>query len=286
MNGPVISEDRITIVHTMHGMLLTKKRYADWRAVQAEFDDYVTSLGPFLPGELVEYLGGEYPADPVFAAGAVGEFLESGNVDLWSGPATGHSGVAAGAVRRFEEAAIEWAGTGYGKPLVDAAVAALMEGLDTRSLRVLAGAPARFADEEASDIAVDVFDELGLTVAEKHSEDAYVALARLEAQRFLDNGGSARALAVELWKLYQNSNYREELAEFSGLDDWYVMLDDRVIQGDQATVDDAVRESARRLIDGEPSRGSRLGDAFMGGVEVEKPSRWVRINKVLRRSSR
>jgi len=217
----------------------------------------VTSLGPFSPGELVEYLGIEYPVEAPFSERAIDDLLGSDSVDLWSASSTGGGAIAAGAGRRFEHAAVEWAGTGYGKPLVDAA---LMKGLDTPSLRVLAGAPARSADEEASDLAVDVFDELGLTTAEKHSDDAYVALARLKAQRFLDIGGSARVLASQLSKLYQNSNYREELADFSGLDDWYVMLDDRVIQGNRSAADDAVRESARRLIGGEPSSGTRLGD--------------------------
>jgi len=285
MSGRTPSDNRITIVHTKRGMLLTKKHYVDWSAVQAEFHDYLTSLGPFSPLELIEYLGIEYPVDPHFAEGAIGDFLESDGVDLWSAPSTGRRGIAAGAIRRFEDAAIEWAGTGYGKPLVDAAVAALMEGLDTPSLRVLAGAPARFADEEAGELAVGVFEELGLDIAEKHSEVAYIALAKLTAQRFLVDGGSSRALASDLWKLYYNSNYREELAEFSGLDDWYVMLDDRVIQGDHATVDEAVRESARRLIAGEPSRGSRLGDALMGSVVVEKPSRWARFRSGFRRAA-
>ena len=74
-------------------MRLTKKFYADWRAVQDEFDDYMTSLGPFEPSELVEYLAIEYPLDPPFADDAIGEFLESGGVHLWSGPAMGGDGV-------------------------------------------------------------------------------------------------------------------------------------------------------------------------------------------------
>ncbi|NOX28870.1 MAG: hypothetical protein GXP35_02280, partial [Actinobacteria bacterium] len=147
-----MSEDRITIVYMKSGMLLTKKPYADWRAAQDEFDDYVTSLGPFLPDEFGEFLGNECPADPPFGERAIGDSLESDRVDLWSGPSTIGSAVAPGAAHRFEDAAVEWAGTGYGKPLVDAAVAALMEGLDTPLLRQLAGAPARFADEDASGI--------------------------------------------------------------------------------------------------------------------------------------
>ena len=269
-----MSEDRITIVHTKRGMLLTKKLYADWRAVQDEFDDYMTSLGPFEPSELVEYLAIEYPLDPPFADEAVGEFLQSDRVDLWSGPAARGDRVAAGAASRFEEAAIEWAGTGYGKPLVDAAVAALMEGLDTPTLRVLAGAPERFADEEASEYAVDLFDELELSIPEKHSSDAYVALAKLKARRLLDGEGTPRQLAADLYMLFVASDYRPELSEFGGLDDWYMMLDDRVIEGTSSVVDEAVRESAERLAAGLPSRGQRLGDPYMASVpEHDTPLR-------------
>ena len=243
-----MSENQITIVHTKNAMLLTRKYYADWRAVQGMFTDYVVSLGPFTPMELVDYLNFEYPVDPPFSEDVVRDFLRSERDDLWSEPSTGQCTAAVGAVRRFEQAAIHWAGSGYGKPLVIAAVAALMEGLDTPSLRVLAGASLSSADQEASDIAVEVFRELGLSIAERHSEQSYIDLARLKAQQFLDNNGSARQLASELWNLYKSSNYREELAEFSGLDEWYVMLDDRIVQGDSASVDQAVREAAQELI--------------------------------------
>lgn len=247
-------------------MLLTKKFYADWRAVQREFEDYVTSLGPFEPSELIEYLAVEYPVNPPFADDALGEFLQSDRVDLWSGPTTRGDRVATGAAGRFEEAAIEWAGTGYGKRLVDAAVAALMEGLDTPTLRVLAGAPERFTDEEAAECAVDLFDELELSIPEKHSSDAYVALAKLKARRLLDGEGSPRQLAADLYMLFVNSDYRPELSEFGGLDDWYMMLDGRVIEGTSSVVDVAVRESAERLVAGLPSRGRRLGDPYMASV--------------------
>ncbi len=106
---------RLTIVYTKSGTLLTKKFYADWRDVQAEFDDYMASLGPFEPSELVEYLAITYPVEPPFADDAIAEFLESDGVDLWSGGSTVRDGVAAGAARRFEDAAIEWAGTGLRK---------------------------------------------------------------------------------------------------------------------------------------------------------------------------
>lgn len=53
-----------------------------------------------------------------------------------------------GPLTEFNEAAIEWAAGGRGQGLVDAAAIALAEGLDSKTLRVLAGAPRRFADEK------------------------------------------------------------------------------------------------------------------------------------------
>ena len=186
------------------------------------------------------------------------------------------------ALATFKDAALTWAGTGYGKPLVDAAVDALAAGLDSPTLRILAGAPARFSDEEATEYGPDTFDELGLAVPEKHSPEAYLELAKLKARRFLAGEGSARSVSIELWQLYQQSDYCAELADFSGLDDWYVMLDDGVIEGETSAVDAAVRESAQRLLDGLPSTGPRLGGAFVGH-EPPPPSRESVSRRVLRR---
>lgn len=85
-----------------------------------------------------------------------------------------------------------WAATGHGQPLVDAAALALSAALDSPSLRALAGAPTRFADEEATDLAPDVFAELKLELEEKFSEAAYVGPARFRARQFLDGGTPRR----------------------------------------------------------------------------------------------
>lgn len=85
------------------------------------------------------------------------------------------------ALLALKEAAIAWAATGYGRPLVDAAADALAAGVDSPNLRMLAGAAARFADEEAAEYGPATFEELDLDIAEKHSQGAYHALARLKA---------------------------------------------------------------------------------------------------------
>jgi hypothetical protein len=42
---------------------LTKKCYRDWREIQDEFDDYVTSLGPWTVSEVIDFWKTEYPTD-------------------------------------------------------------------------------------------------------------------------------------------------------------------------------------------------------------------------------
>lgn len=45
------------------GMLVTKKPDAGWREIQDEYEDYMTSLGPWTEGELIGFLGNQYGED-------------------------------------------------------------------------------------------------------------------------------------------------------------------------------------------------------------------------------
>jgi len=44
-------------------VLLVRRPDADWRALQDEFSDYMTSLGPMTADDATEWLGFEYGAD-------------------------------------------------------------------------------------------------------------------------------------------------------------------------------------------------------------------------------
>jgi hypothetical protein len=57
----------------------------------------------------------------------------------------------------FVDAAVDWAAGRRAQPLVDAAAQALADGLDSPSLRMLAGAPRASADDEAWDLAPAAF---------------------------------------------------------------------------------------------------------------------------------
>lgn len=163
----------------------------------------------------------------------------------------------------FMRAAVDWAAGGRGQPLVDAAADALVAGLDTPTLRVLAGAPHAAADEEATELAPLVFEELGISVHERLSPQAIVDGGRQLARRFLVDGDSPRALAKDLYGMYVAAGYPDELAEWSGFDDWYDMLEGGVIAGRIEDADAAVVDTARALADGRPSKHVPL-DVFSG----------------------
>lgn len=165
-----------------------------------------------------------------------------------------------GPLTEFNEAAIEWAAGGRGQGLVDAAAIALAEGLDSKTLRVLAGAPRRFADEEATELAAWVFEELGLKVAPRLSSEAVVDGARLAARRFLDSGAAQpRALAFEMWSTCRAAGYPDELQQWSGIDDDYDCIGNGYSRTDAAELDAIVVELARELAGERPTEPNSVG---------------------------
>jgi len=171
---------------------------------------------------------------------------------------------------QFREAAIDWAAGGRGQPLVDAAAQALADGLDSPTLRVLAGAPRASAGDEAWELAPDVFEELGLEIPERMSEAAYIAGAVLVGRRFLDGQGTARDVARRLYAMFVSAGYPSELADFSGLDDMYDMLDTRVIAGSTEDVDRSTVECVRHLcspdaLDERPAIADLVRRSFLAG---------------------
>jgi hypothetical protein len=153
-------------------------------------------------------------------------------------------------LERFRLAAVEWAAGGRGQPLVDAAAEALVDGIDSPSLRVLAGTIRISADLETKELAPTVFAELGLSIDERMTPQAMLTYAKQAAQQFLTFGGQPRVLAEALYRAYIDSGYVAELSDFSGIDDWYDMIDGNVIAGSLDEVDSAVTEAAEALLQG------------------------------------
>ena len=62
-------------------MLLSRKPYRDWREVQDEYEDYMTSLGPFSEEGLLDFFSADYGDDDTrwpFSRGRIREFIKSG----------------------------------------------------------------------------------------------------------------------------------------------------------------------------------------------------------------
>lgn len=71
-------DQRLHIIFLRSGpLLLTKKGYDSWRDIQAEFDDYLTSLGPWTGAAILDFLRTEYPVDPPFTDAQVVSFMEN-----------------------------------------------------------------------------------------------------------------------------------------------------------------------------------------------------------------
>ena len=177
---------------------------------------------------------------------------------------------------RLSRAAIEWAGGARGQVLVDAAAEALadgldsptlrilaggrraladrgvQDGLDSPTLRILAGAPRAAADEEATELGPAVFEELGLQIEPQLSPAAKVEASGLIAVDLLAGRWTPREATAALYRMYVASDYADELADFSGFDDYYDMLRDGIVTGSVATLDEDVMRAARSLAIGEP----------------------------------
>jgi hypothetical protein len=179
------------------------------------------------------------------------------------------------AVFAFTEAAVDWAGGGRGQPLVDAAAQALVDGLDSPTLRILAGAVHGTAEDEARDLAPTVFEELGIAVNDRLSPDAIVEASRQDARRFLANGGSTREFARDMWHRYALSDYADALSPWSGLDDLYDMLEHGVIAGRAEDVDAATIEAARALVERRQPEPFTLGALLT--TKAAKPTAFQRL---------
>ena len=63
MTAPA-SSPALTLVFLDNAMVLSKRPFADWRAVQDQYPDYKTNLTPDQPAHLAEYLAFDYPDMP------------------------------------------------------------------------------------------------------------------------------------------------------------------------------------------------------------------------------
>lgn len=154
------------------------------------------------------------------------------------------------ALASFIDACTEWAAGGRGLLLVDAAATALAEGLDSPTLRVLAGAPSGLADQEAVELATDVFTELGITIEERLSRAAIVRGAQLIAREFLAAPDpNPRDLVRRLFRMSIDADYPAELNFWLSADDSYALFDEGIFRESEERLEREVAAAARALVD-------------------------------------
>ncbi|MGW7824944.1 hypothetical protein ACWGLF_44610 [Streptomyces puniciscabiei] len=131
--------------------------------------------------------------------------------------------------------------------VVSAACDALVAGLDSPGLRVLAACTRAEADYEMHDLLPEALDELGLILYPVASEAGREAAARALARRMLAGELKPWELTFRIHQRYGELPLTERLAE---LDFEYAILED----GDKAVaqVDAEVTAEARRLAEVHP----------------------------------
>jgi hypothetical protein len=57
------SEEQLQLIFLKSGLLLSRKQYASLREIQTDYEDYMTSLGPFSAEEVFSYFELDYGQD-------------------------------------------------------------------------------------------------------------------------------------------------------------------------------------------------------------------------------
>ncbi|MGW5849080.1 hypothetical protein ACWFQ8_14200 [Streptomyces sp. NPDC055254] len=128
--------------------------------------------------------------------------------------------------------------------VVDVACAALVAGLDSPALRILAGYTRAEADHEVPDLLPFVLDELDLVFYQRDSEAGQEAAVRVLAHQLMAGKLTPRDLAL---RIHQRFGHQLPLAErLAELDDEY----DIVEYGDRtlAELDAEVTAEAQALV--------------------------------------
>ncbi|KVE94567.1 hypothetical protein KDX16_12405 [Burkholderia vietnamiensis] len=63
-------------------ILLSRKQYVSWQEIQEDIEDYMASLGPWLPEQTIEYLQEEHPGLSPDAAEQVCAFLSRSDTTI------------------------------------------------------------------------------------------------------------------------------------------------------------------------------------------------------------
>ncbi|MFI7322762.1 hypothetical protein [Streptomyces venezuelae] len=161
----------------------------------------------------------------------------------------------AAAALALQDHAVLWhAGASRASDVVDAACDALVAGLDTPSLRILAACTRGEADYDVHDLLPPALDELGLLFGPAGEEAGRKAIARALARRMLDGELTPSEFTFAVHQRFGRTlPLTERLAE---LGDAYDTLAYDIVAHDHRSVDEVdaeVTAEARRLAGDLPS---------------------------------
>ncbi|MGW6582320.1 hypothetical protein ACWF76_23550 [Streptomyces globisporus] len=169
----------------------------------------------------------------------------------------------AAAIALQDNAALWSAGEISASEVVDAACDALVAGLDTPGLRILAARTRAEADYDVHDLLPPALDELGLSFRPAADEAAQEAVVRALPRRMLAGDLEPRELTFRIHQRYGHElPLTERLAE---LDDEYDILEygDRTVdQVDAEVTAEARRLAARPRVPAEPQGVPGVGDEW------------------------
>ena len=75
------------LIFLRSGIVVSKRPYADWRAIQDDYEDYKASLGPWTAAEIADYFAMDYSDDDArwpFSRRELSDFFGSGEHTLTS----------------------------------------------------------------------------------------------------------------------------------------------------------------------------------------------------------
>ena len=152
------------------------------------------------------------------------------------------------AIARFRRAAGFWlVGLRTSEEIVDAAACALVEGLDTPKLRILAGVPRRDATSDVPDLLRWTYEELALgSLPDRETDDARLVGATEIAKAILDGELAPSSGAFQIYTVFL-PEYPTVAMPFLRLSDEYGLVPDFTHRTFEQ-IDNAVRQQAQLLI--------------------------------------
>ena len=157
------------------------------------------------------------------------------------------SGATNEALMTFRRKALFWAiGRIPSEDIADAATSALVDGVDSPTLALLAGLTPREAVEQVPELLPRALSELGMPIPPRDSDEAKVEAACEFAHKLVKGDLAPREAAGTIYKLFL-PGYPDEVYPFLLLHDEYSLIG-QYTRRSEAQIDAAVIDAAREFL--------------------------------------